>query len=64
MSLQQSGSQIAGDLINFYDENDVLRLSIKLFNLYYVESDLNYVTVYYTQNDDLKSLHSDHHYLK
>lgn len=55
MSLQQSWSQIAGDLINFYDENDVLRLSIKLFNLYYVESDLNYVTVYYTQNDDLKS---------
>ena len=52
---QQSENKMAGDLVNFYDENDVLRLSIKLFNLYYVESDLNYVTVYYTQNEELKS---------
>jgi len=55
MSIQQPGNKIMGDLINFYDENDVLRLSVKLFNLYYVESDLNYVTVYYTQNEELKS---------
>jgi len=41
------------DLIHFYDEKGILRLSVKHFNLYYIESDVNYITVYYTQNDEM-----------
>jgi hypothetical protein len=41
------------DLIHFYDEKGILRLSVKHFNLFYIESDVNYITVYYTQNDEL-----------
>lgn len=46
--------KVNSDLISFYDEKSVLRLSVKHFNLYYIESDVNYITVYYTQNDEMK----------
>ena len=42
------------DLIHFYDEKGILRLSVKNFNLYYIESDVNYITVYYTQNEEMQ----------
>lgn len=42
------------DLVHFYDEKGILRLSVKNFNLYYIESDVNYITVYYTQNEEMQ----------
>lgn len=48
------GTHEKSDLINFFDEKGVLRLSVKNFNLYYIESDVNYITVHYTQNDEIQ----------
>lgn len=48
------GAHEKSDLINFFDEKGILRLSVKNFNLYYIESDVNYITVHYTQNDELQ----------
>ncbi|HPE40907.1 MAG TPA: LytTR family DNA-binding domain-containing protein [Bacteroidales bacterium] len=42
------------ELIHFYDEKGILRLSVKHFNLFYVESDVNYISVFYTQNDEMQ----------
>lgn len=42
------------DLINFIDEKGVLRLSIRCTELYYIESNVNNVTIYYSQNEELQ----------
>lgn len=42
------------ELIHFYDEKGILRLSVKHFNLFYIESDVNYISVYYTQNEEMQ----------
>ncbi|MDY0015537.1 MAG: LytTR family transcriptional regulator DNA-binding domain-containing protein, partial [Bacteroidales bacterium] len=40
----------AKDLINFKDEKNNLRLSVKLDHLYYLESANNYIYIYYENN--------------
>lgn len=42
------------DLINFIDEKEVLRLTVKCDDLYYIDSDVNNITIYYTQGDELQ----------
>ncbi len=41
------------DLIHFRDENQVLRLTIVLEKLFYIESHVNYVMIYYEQNNEI-----------
>lgn len=43
------------DLINITDNNGVLRLSVKLDNLYFIKSEDNYIKVYYTKKGVMSS---------
>ena len=38
------------DIINIADNKGVLKLSVKLDNLYYIKAEDNYTIVYYTRN--------------
>lgn len=40
-------------LINFYDSNGVMRLTVDIDSLYYMESQDNYVKIYYENEDSL-----------
>jgi len=42
------------DLIVFKDEKEVICFSIQLDALYYIESDTNYITIYYAKQDKLE----------
>lgn len=42
------------DIINFVDEKDNLKLSVKQEYIYYLESANNYVNIYYIHNQELK----------
>lgn len=44
-----------GELINLTDNNGNVKLSIKLDNLYYIESQDNYIQVFYLSQGDVKS---------
>ena len=46
-------SKNTNDIINFYDEKAALKLSVKKDFIYYIESDDNYVNIYYMQNGKL-----------
>ena len=45
----------APKMINFYDNSGVLRLTINVDALYYLESEDNYITIYYKHNEKLHS---------
>lgn len=42
-------------MINFYDNNGTLRLTLNIDSLYYLESEDNYIKVYYKHNDKIVS---------
>mgnify|MGYP003552725704 CR=1 FL=1 len=42
-------------MINLYDNNNTLRLTISLESLYYLESEDNYIKVHYKHNDKITS---------
>ena len=45
----------APKMINFYDNSGVLRLTINVDALYYLESEDNYITIYYKHNEKMHS---------
>ena len=51
----QTAAERQPRMIHLYDYNGVLRLTINLDSLYYVESDDNYVKVFYKHNDRIAS---------
>ena len=42
----------AGKIINFFDEKDELQLSLRLDNIYFIESAENYVNIYYRNKEN------------
>ena len=46
--------QTPADLLNFSDEKNQTRLSIKNSNILYIESTSNYITIYYTDENKVK----------
>lgn len=52
---EDNKKESAPKMINFYDNNGVLRLTINVDALYYLESEDNYITVHYKHNDKLHS---------
>lgn len=45
----------APKMINFYDNSGVLRLTVNVDALYYLESEDNYITIYYKHNEKMHS---------
>ena len=55
MSLSSESSMVYPSLINFYDYNGTLKLTINSDSLYYMESQDNYIKIHYENNGKLCS---------
>lgn len=55
-TISDSGSPLTdSDLIHLSDNNGNIKLSVKLENLYYIESQDNYIKIYYLNNDSMQN---------
>lgn len=51
----QQSQETTPRMINLYDNNGMLRLTLNIDSLYYLESEDNYIKVYYKHNDKIVS---------
>ncbi len=51
----QNSAERQPRMVNLYDNNGTLRLTINIDSLYYIESDDNYVKIFYKHNDRIAS---------